>query len=145
MKSNQVRGRKRAWLRPAIAAAALIIVVIGLGTLAYQAAKPSMTIGEVKRDIRASLPPASSVEEINAYLDRQGLAHNDHPEPANLSLAANLAPDVEPIQLVIEATAGSKTKWRWLLDYVELEIYFVLDEQSRLEDVVFVEISGFLS
>jgi hypothetical protein len=93
------------------------------------------TVAEVETMISQNLSPGASSEEVIAFLDSRGIDHGSvrTAEYDSVVLDAGFDPDTKIIEAIIDDTS------RTLISTSDISIYFILDEDDRLQEYIVEE------
>jgi hypothetical protein len=132
---------KRAVVFPAMGLLLVLLIVFA----AWRAATPTASVPNAQQELDAALPAGTSLVVLRTYLDAHGYSYS---EP--YALDASAASQVTELAGVPEGTnvilahAGGNTRWWFDLFTGEVEAYFVLDADDRVERVIVTKsLAGF--
>jgi hypothetical protein len=124
--------QRRDGLLPLTAALMIATSLAVLAAWGYEAGKPPVDASAVEHDLRRSLPPGSSVDDIKEYLEAKGYRDIAAFEVSGSSYFE----DVPTSSEMIRANAG-ETSAAWDIFESHLDIFILLDSDGRLLDVAF--------
>jgi hypothetical protein len=121
-----------------LAVAAVTAVGVGLfGGLHLWWYLHRTTVAEVESMISQNLSPGASSEEIIAFLDSRGIDHGSVERVGyynSVLLDAGFDPDTKIIGAIIPDTS------RTFISTSDISIYFILDEDYRLQEYIVNEV-----